>query len=125
MPFARFTNGIFASFLLSSTPATAGDINTALTPAEVTKIVYTNCAGEMNYARQQVPQDEIWSQMIAEAKNVLVANMPSLKIRSLIDQAEKQVAGGTRQRRELGSFQICLLDNKIVYAEARAKRAGP
>lgn len=109
--------------LAAASPAFAA-FNTALSQAEVDKIMNGHCSLERGYARDAVGRmGEDWNAFAQKANSVMLANMDIIDVQRLIRQADAQAASGNKNERELANFQVCILDAKIAYAEAHEKRA--
>lgn len=101
-----------------SQAASAQKLNTALTSKEIDAIMDGPCAGSRAHASRVVDAVK-WNKMLSQARSVLAANMDIVAVRRMIDNAESLGAGGDRVEREQAEFQICLLGQKIYYAERR------
>ena len=111
-----------AAALAAASPALAA-FNTALSQAEVDKIMSGHCSRERGYARDAVGRmGEDWTAFASKANSVMLANMDINDVTRLIRRAEAQGSGGNTNERELASFQVCILDAKIAYAETHEKR---
>lgn len=113
-----------AAALAAASPALAA-FNTALSQAEVDKIMTGHCSRERDYARDAVGRmGEDWTAFARKANSVMLSNMDIIDIQRLIRRAEAQGSGGNSNERELASFQVCILDAKVAYAEAHEKRGA-
>lgn len=108
----------------ASSPAAAGPFNTALTATEVSDVMDGRCSGFKSHAIAASPHLK-WdpAMVVNKAAEVLRSNMPIEQIQKLIRDAEALGARGNKWEQDIAQFQICLLDNKIYYAELREQRA--
>ena len=105
-------------FGITAQPALA-QLNTALSPAEVSQILYQRCDRERGLAQRVVSPDD-WNHIMARSNQVLVANVDTARLNAMLDDTSK---GSSRVEQALGELQYCLIMNKISVAENHERRA--
>ena len=105
---------------LAASPASSAPFNTVLTSAEVDKIMDGRCSISKGHAIVAAPNLK-WDPdlVIQKAYSVLRSNMPLAQLQKLTRDAEAKAAGGNKWERDVAEFQVCLLDQKLYYAESR------
>jgi hypothetical protein len=113
-----------ASISLTGAPALAAPFNTALSATEADEVMNGDCSLFKSYAITAAPHlGGTATFVVNKAVEVLRENMPLEQVQKLMRDADAQAARGKAWEKDVAEFQICLLNNKIAYAEAHERAA--